>query len=67
MSFNSVIYVLMSAAGVDAINDDEVKRKWIRMYLESHPKFQQQEITETLMEQWITGFNKGAHVSCISV
>ena len=54
------------AAGTDAINDEDFKQSWIRRYLESHPKFQGQKITETLLEKWISGFNKGAYVSKIS-
>jgi hypothetical protein len=52
-----------SAAGIDAVHDEDFKQKWMSLYLETHPTFQGQEISEALLQQWLTGFNKGAYVS----
>ena len=47
------------------VDDEKFQRQWMQYYLETHPKFQGQEITEELLEKWMDGATKGCYVSCL--
>ena len=55
--------MLIPAAGMDMIGDEKFKLEWLTCYLETHPQYQGQEITQQLMDKWMDGLHKAFYVS----
>ena len=51
------------AAGIDIIGDEKFKREWLQYYLETHPQYQDQQITAALIDKWMDGLNKSIYVT----
>ena len=60
------MYLYISELGFDVVSDTAFKFQWVRKYLEMHPKYKG-EVTDTLVEKWVDGFNKGMYVSNVNV
>ena len=50
------------AIGMDTIGDEKFKREWLQCYLETHPQYQNHQITAALINKWMDGLNKSFYV-----
>ena len=59
----TVIWLHLTDEGKNLVGNEKFKREWLQSYLETHPKYQGQEITQELIDKWLDGLNKSFYVS----